>query len=250
MSGAVDMTGVTVTLGQGEDRFRLTVDHLYVAPGQILLLNAPSGSGKSTLLSVIGGALAPDISVEADLRLSTDGRPIDLLALWRADSLRALDRLRARLVGFVPQAVLLAPFLSLRENIEMPLRMAGRPPAQARLERLCGMLGLSDLLDRAPGALSAGQRQRGALARALVGSPKILLVDEPTAALDADSAKAAEALIVAHAHEIGAAVIVATHNPGATLSKAADTAEIRLRGTREAFVTASTRMGVHARGAP
>ncbi|MEU8804717.1 ABC transporter ATP-binding protein [Spirillospora sp. NPDC048819] len=160
--------------GQGLVRAVDEVD-LDVPAGQMLAVTGPSGCGKSTLLHLLGGLERPS---SGEVWLA--GRRIDAL------SERALARLRRRSVGFVFQSFHLVEELSARENVELPVLLAGRSPraARRRADALLERVGLTDRARHLPWELSGGQRQRVAIARAMANEPLVLLADEPTGNLD------------------------------------------------------------------
>jgi putative ABC transport system ATP-binding protein len=180
--------------------------NLQVHPGEVVILTGPSGSGKTTLLTMLGG-----------LRASQSGRLHILGAeLLHAES-STLTRLRRR-VGFIFQAHNLLPYLTALENVRVGLevhphwlergRAAMDRSAAAMLERV----GLSDRALYYPEKLSGGQKQRVAIARALAPAPPLLLADEPTAALDRDSGRAAVELFRELADQQRAAIVMVTHD--------------------------------------
>ncbi|MEU6751400.1 ABC transporter ATP-binding protein [Spirillospora sp. NPDC046719] len=176
-AGAVlQSRGLCKEHGQGQGLVR-AVDEvdLDVPAGQMLAVTGPSGCGKSTLLHLLGGLERPS---RGEVRLA--GRRIDAL------SERALARLRRRSVGFVFQAFHLVEELSARENVELPVLLAGRSPraARRRAALLLERVGLADRARHLPWELSGGQRQRVAIARAMANEPLVLLADEPTGNLD------------------------------------------------------------------
>ena len=170
------------------------------AGGQCVLIG-PSGSGKTSLLSMMAGLLEPDSGT-----VTVDG--LDMFAL----SPRRRDRLRGRLFGFVFQTLHLLPSLTLRQNVALASVMAGLPVDDKHLDDLLARLGLADKADRKPDALSQGEAQRGAIARAVLNHPKIILADEPTSALDDANAHAVMDVLLKQAHDTGAALVVATHD--------------------------------------
>lgn len=204
---ALLMEGVGFAWGTGG--FGLRIDRLALPPGRRVLLTGPSGAGKSTLLSLAAGLVAP-----ARGRVAVEGT--DLAALRGP----ARDRLRAERLGVLFQMFNLVPYLSARDNVLLPLhfaperrRRAGDAAAEA--SRLMGALGLDGALHaRRASALSVGQQQRVAAARALVGRPALILADEPTSALDPDRREAFLALLFAEAERAGAAAIVVSHERG------------------------------------
>lgn len=190
---------------RGLGGFSLVIDRLDVAAGQRVAVVGPSGCGKSTLLALMALALRPD----AGAALALAGT--DALALWRAGAGDALAALRSANIGFVPQTGALLPFLSLRDNIALPQRIANRPDP-ARVEALADRLGIFALLDRKPAAVSVGQRQRAAIARALSHRPGIVLADEPTASVHPAQADDILQLLVEAASDDGAALVISTHD--------------------------------------
>ncbi|WP_370324081.1 ABC transporter ATP-binding protein [Euzebya sp.] len=172
--------------------------------GSSVALTGPSGSGKSTLLHLLAGILAPD-----DGGVWLSGERIDRLGE------RQRSAIRTRRFGFVFQQGFLLPELSAAENVALPLMLAGTPRRDAvdAARRWFAPLGLQGLERRRPGELSGGQAQRVAIARALVGQPEVLFADEPTAALDTAAGAQTVDLLLRAATEVGAAVVVVTHDP-------------------------------------
>lgn len=194
-----------------DDRvFELTIERLVLAPGERLAVVGQSGSGKSTLLDLAGLALAPDGA--RTFRLESDGgAPAEVGELWRARDLEALAGLRKRHFGYVVQSGALLPFLSVEDNVHLPLSLAGRRDRD-RVHDLLERLGIANLERVLPERLSFGQRQRVAVARALAHRPDFLLADEPTASLDPDNARRVmEALLELTAAE-GSALLVVSHD--------------------------------------
>jgi len=175
---------------------------LEVRAGEWLAVMGPSGCGKSTLLHLLGGL---DVADRGTVEL--DG--IDLGT--RSESERAV--LRRSRVGYVFQFYNLVPDLDARENVEIAAQLAGagRRDARRRTEALFDELGLAGALDASVTELSGGEQQRVALARALVNQPAVLLADEPTGALDTDSARAVLALL-RRAHDDGQTIVMVTHD--------------------------------------
>ena len=172
-----------------------------IAKGEKVLLLGPSGSGKTTLLSVMAGLLNP--SQGAVLFENQD---------FYALPSRARDHLRGKNFGFVFQTLHLIPSLDLKQNILLAADMAGVKADEVRLTHLLSMLGLDDRAHRKPEALSQGEQQRGAIARAVLNRPKIILADEPTSALDDANAETVMELLNRQAQEAGAALVIATHD--------------------------------------
>ncbi|MEV6299003.1 ABC transporter ATP-binding protein [Actinoplanes sp. NPDC051861] len=177
---------------------------LELAAGEIVAVIGPSGSGKSTLLHCLAGILAPDLG-----EVWFDGRRLDELP----DRERAV--LRRSEFGFVFQFGQLIPELPAIENIALPLLLAGRRRRDALAEAGTWLtrLGLDGLDTRMPGELAGGEGQRVALARALITGPRIVFADEPTGALDSIAADQVMELLVDTARELGAGVLLVTHEP-------------------------------------
>jgi putative ABC transport system ATP-binding protein len=189
--------------GAASDRSVLRGATVHVEAGESLAVVGASGSGKTTLLYCLAGILVPDAG-----RIVLDGH--ELSALPPAG--RA--RVRLEKTGFVFQSAELVAELTLRENVELPLRLLGRSARESRgraVEAL-DQLGISDVGDRHPGAVSGGQAQRCAVARALVHRPAIVLADEPTGSLDAEAARTTLTELVAVCAAAGAALLVVTHD--------------------------------------
>lgn len=187
---------------------------LDVAAGEVVAVTGPSGSGKSTLLAVAGCLQAPD---SGTVRLTTDGGDIDLTARGSAAA-----RIRRDHVGLVFQQPNLLPALTVREQLVVMTRLGRVFPPSARARRAAGeragelldAVGLASLGDRRVSTLSGGQQARVNLARALMNSPELLLVDEPTAALDREAARMVTDLVIDVTRRFGAATLYVTHDPG------------------------------------
>jgi ABC-type lipoprotein export system ATPase subunit len=197
-------------LGTGRGAFELYLPALRIAPGARLALVGTSGSGKSTLLDILALAMRPDKADEFHLA-DHNGTMHDIAALWRKSADDDLSRLRALSLGYVLQTGGLLPYLKVRDNILLPLRLANLPTNGA-LDKLAEALDIVEQLDKTPSQLSVGQRQRAAIARALVHRPVLLIADEPTASVHPSMARTIMNLIVDQAQRQGAATIVATHD--------------------------------------
>jgi putative ABC transport system ATP-binding protein len=204
MKSAIEVANLTKTYGAGDTAFvALKGVDFAVKPGELVMLSGPSGSGKTTLLSILGCVLTASSG-----SLSLLGE--DISSAREAD----LPRLRLSYIGFVFQTHNLIASLSARDNLKMLLELRGFASREARDEatRLLEAVGLKDKCDAMPRDLSGGQRQRVAVARALAGSPPIILADEPTAALDAHNGLAVTDLLRSLAKERGHTVVVVTHD--------------------------------------
>ncbi len=209
---AVSLEGA-VYYWPGQARPTLNIPSFRVAPGERIFIAGPSGSGKSTLLGLIAGILAPDRGTVA-----VGGVVLNGLSGARRDMFRG-DH-----IGFIFQQFNLIPYLSILENVLIPCRlsairreraalMAESPLAAAR--ELLTRLDLSpDLWSRRVSRLSAGQQQRVAAARALIGRPSLLIADEPTSSLDADRRASFLRLLLKEAGEAGSTLLFVSHDQG------------------------------------
>ena len=209
------------------DRAALEVD-----AGEVVAVLGRSGSGKSTLLHLLGGLDRPDAGeiVLAGTSLTAQ-RP------------RALALTRLRHVGFVFQSFQLIAELSGAENVMLPARLPGAPPGgEPRGRRLIDELGLTGVADHLPHELSGGEQQRFAIARALVNDPELVLADEPTGNLDAESGATVLALL---RNLSGRAVVIVTHEPeaAATADRVLRLSEGRLTADRGSANELSGRSG-------
>lgn len=194
----------------GRDGFALSVDSFRLEVAEKLFLKGPSGSGKSTLLSLICGIVAPD---SGSIRI--DGTDIARLRASQA------DRLRADKLGIIFQQFNLLPYGSMLQNVLLPLQFSserrarasatGSPEDEAR--RLLQRLGLApDQHARGVTRLSIGQQQRVAVARAIIGHPRLVIADEPTSALDADNRDEFLKLLFEEVSRAGAGLILVSHD--------------------------------------
>lgn len=176
---------------------------LEIEPGSSLAIVGPSGCGKSTLLGLIGGLDSPTAG-----RVSIGGDDISSLPE------RERARLRRDELGLVFQSGNLLPFLTAVENVGQQLALNGASDGYERCLELLADLGLADHSDKLPDQLSGGQRQRVAVARALIHRPRVILADEPTGSLDADNSAAVIDRLLAAQQEVGATLVVVTHDLG------------------------------------
>jgi putative ABC transport system ATP-binding protein len=172
-----------------------------VGAGSSVAITGPSGCGKSTLLGVIGGLATPTAGA-----VRIGGEEISALPERRRSDFRRGH------VGFVYQADNLLPFLTVVENVALQAALEGAAGEVDRSLELLDRLGLADEADRLPDHLSGGQRQRVAVARAVVHRPEVILADEPTGALDAASAATVIDLLLGVRRELGATLVVVTHD--------------------------------------
>jgi putative ABC transport system ATP-binding protein len=202
----IEIAGVSKHYGEGEARVdALRGVDLTVRRGEVVALLGPSGSGKTTLLNIIGCIIAP-----SEGRLTLDGEEVFDNRWLRGD----LRKLRLDNIGFIFQFHNLLPFLNARDNVAVVLHLAGRPAAeaQARAVELLDYLEVGHRKDAMPALLSGGEAQRVAIARALANSPRIILADEPTAALDSKRAGIVMDLMRKLAAEQDACIVAVTHD--------------------------------------
>ncbi len=203
----VGVRTVALTRDYGADRTRVrALDglDLELTEGSFTAVMGPSGSGKSTLLHCLAGLDRP-----------TGGQvylgPTELGAL----SDRELTRVRRDRIGFVFQSFNLLPTLTARQNIVLPLDLAGRRAEPEVIASVVDALGLADRLDHRPSELSGGQQQRVGIARALVTRPEIVFADEPTGALDSVTGQALLSHLRRASREQGQTIVMVTHDPSA-----------------------------------
>ena len=199
---AVIVEGVTRVFGEGAaERRALDGASLTVRRGEFVAVMGASGSGKSTLLHILGGVDAPTAGrvVVDGMDLSTLGP--DALALFRRHT-----------VGLVYQAHNLVPFLTARDNIELPLRFDGARPGPSEVAELLDLLDIADCEQSLPSELSGGQQQRVAIARALAAKPAVVLADEPTGSLDRANGARVVQLLGRARDRFGTTVVLVTHD--------------------------------------
>jgi putative ABC transport system ATP-binding protein len=190
--------------GNGELRKQVLCDiNLEIALGEIVLIEGPSGSGKTTLLTLLGG-----------LRSAQEGSLKVLGQELCGARQKQLVQLR-RNIGYIFQAHNLIPSLTARQNVQMSVELQeniSSREARSQAEEMLSTVGLKERIDYYPEKLSGGQKQRVAVARALVGQPKLLLADEPTSSLDKQSGRDVADLMQSLAREQGCTIVLVTHD--------------------------------------
>jgi putative ABC transport system ATP-binding protein len=203
LTPTIDLQGVSHFYGEGEGRKQVLFDNnLTIYPGEIVIMTGPSGSGKTTLLTLIGALRSLQ---EGSLKVL--GR--ELQGLSTAEQVKV-----RRNIGFIFQAHNLFDSLTAYQNVRLTTELHDYTPAQ-RHElpvKMLTDLGLKERLGYKPANLSGGQRQRVAIGRALVNSPKLVLADEPTAALDKDTGRQVVTLLQHMAKTQGSAIMIVTHD--------------------------------------
>jgi putative ABC transport system ATP-binding protein len=207
MNTIVSIRHLSKIYGEGETEVRALDDvSLDIQTGEFLALMGPSGSGKSTLLHIIAGIDRPTEGECHVQGVDVNQLNESQLADWRNQN-----------VGFVFQTFNLIPVLTAAENVELPLLLTAVPPS--RREEMVAvaldLVGLSDRASHLPKQLSGGQEQRVAIARAIVTDPNLIVADEPTGNLDANSAEGVLEILRALSCEVGKTVIMVTHDPRA-----------------------------------
>ena len=201
----VDVREVTRTFGSGVTATAALRGVTFsVDEGRLVALRGRSGSGKTTLLNIVGGLDSPDGGT-----VLVAGR--DVTAMGERERMR----LRRETVSYVFQSFGLLPVLSAAENVGVPLRIAGVDPRERedRVSLMLSIVGLAGHARQRPAELSGGQQQRVAIARALASRPALLLADEPTGQLDAETGKQIMRLLRAVVRSEGVTALVATHDP-------------------------------------
>jgi len=198
----LEARGIGKTVKSGDRNLDILRDiDLSVTRGEAVAVVGASGSGKSTLLAILAGLDQPSSGT-----VVLDGSELGVLD----EDARA--ELRGRTVGFVFQSFQLLPALTALENVMLPLEIAGAPGAEAAARAVLVRVGLAERLQHYPKHLSGGEQQRVALARAFVVQPKLLLADEPTGSLDADSGAGVIELIFDMNREAGTTLVLVTHD--------------------------------------
>ncbi|MFE4727319.1 ABC transporter ATP-binding protein [Microbacterium sp. NPDC056736] len=202
---AIQAADLVKTYGSGPAAVRaLDRASLAVARGRFTAIMGPSGSGKSTMMHAMAGLDTVD---SGSIRLG------DLELTGLGEKQRTL--LRRTRIGFIFQSYNLVPALTARENIELPLRLAGARADSDWVNDLADTLGIADRLTHRPAELSGGQQQRVAVARALAARPEVVFADEPTGALDSRASQALLTFLRRAAREFGQTIVMVTHDPSA-----------------------------------
>lgn len=200
---AISMTQLNHYYGQGSLRKQVLFDiNLQIDRGEIVIMTGPSGSGKTTLLTLMGS-----------LRSIQEGN-LSILGFELFNASKERMTLARRDIGYIFQAHNLLNFLTAYQNVEMALEIqeVTATEADTRIQSIFTSVGLGDRMDYYPSDLSGGQKQRVAIARALVSQPKIILADEPTAALDKKSGRDVVEIMEKLARDQGCTILMVTHD--------------------------------------
>ena len=201
----VQATDVVRVYGEGDTAVQaLRGVSVHIEPGQLTAVMGPSGSGKSTLMHILAGLDRPTSGT-----VQIDGTEITTLG----DD--ALTKLRRKHIGFIFQFFNLLPMLTARDNMLLPLTIAGAKPDRHYFDGLVERVGLADRLEHRPAELSGGQQQRVAIARALVSRPTVVFADEPTGNLDSRTSGEILTLLRSSVEEYGQTLVMVAHDAGA-----------------------------------
>ena len=202
---AATTRGLTRTYGSGETRVHALVDvDLDIPAGQFTAVMGASGSGKSTLMHCLAGLDTPTSGTVTVAGVEISDLKDNQLTTFRRDH-----------IGFVFQAFNLLPMLTAKQNVLLPLELAGKSPDREWLDLVVDVLGIGDRLTHRPDQMSGGQQQRVALARGLVARPTLLFADEPTGNLDSHVSAEVLGFLRRSVRELGQTVVMVTHDPDA-----------------------------------
>ncbi|MEV8376527.1 ABC transporter ATP-binding protein [Kribbella sp. NPDC056861] len=201
-TAVVRADAVVRTYGEGDTAVNaLRGVGVEITPGQLTAVMGPSGSGKSTLMHILAGLDKPTSG-------SVQIGGTEITTLGDDD----LTKLRRKHIGFIFQFFNLLPMLTARDNIVLPLTIAGEKPDPAYFDELVARVGLADRLSHRPSELSGGQQQRVAIARALVSRPTVIFADEPTGNLDSRTSNEILQLMRGSVDEYGQTTVMVTHD--------------------------------------
>lgn len=238
----------------GDATFTVCLPELVLQAGDIVVLKGDSGCGKSTLLEMIGLILKPnevacyDLSIDESKSISkssTDKIQFNVAKLIQTGKIDLLANIRARYFGFMLQTGGLLPFLTIKENILLPLRLLQKTVDRKRIDDLVKQLNIGHLLSKYPKQLSIGERQRASFIRSIVHKPALLLADEPTSALDPYNANLLFDLIIEQANRDNIAAIIVTHDIGLIEKKGLFTLSAQLISKQSSYFLPITNDNPH-----
>ncbi len=227
MKTIIDIQNIHKSHGLGEG-FSLHVQDFHVARGELVALVGPSGCGKSTALDILSTALEPQLEANSIFSFCPLDMPLDIVTLWKKGQQGTLAQLRQKHIGYILQTGGLLPFLNGLENIAL---CCTQKQHREYLEQLAEQLDISHLLQKKPAQMSVGERQRFAIARALIHEPQLILADEPVASLDPYNAQMVLELFTSIAREKQISVVMVSHFPDT--AKAAGFRLVSTKVTRE-----------------
>ncbi len=199
--------------GQNET-FSLHMENFYVAQGELVALVGPSGCGKSTALDIISTALAPNTEQDSEFIFTPLDDSFDILTLWKKEKLNTLASIRQKYIGYILQTGGLLPFLSGYDNIMLSCASTTEQESlKDTIDSMAHNLDITHLLHKKPAQMSVGERQRFAIARALIHKPQLILADEPVASLDPYNAQLVLELFTQQAKEKNISVVMVSHSP-------------------------------------
>lgn len=219
--------------------FQICLPLLSLDGGNIIILQGDSGCGKSTLLEIIGMILKPD-NIN-NYQLVIGGDTIDIAKIIKQNQQDKLAYIRSRYFGFVPQIGGLLPFLTIKENILLPLQLLEKKVDNERLKLLTDKLDIACLLNKYPKQLSVGERQRSSFIRAIIHKPLLLLADEPTSALDPYNANMLFDLIIEQANIDNIAAIIVSHERNIIKNRKLNVLEPQLASKQKVIFSQTTK---------
>ena len=201
---------IAISRSTGKSFFSVCLPKLTVKAGEVVVIQGDSGAGKSTLLEMVGMILKPDEI--GCYNLAIDSCDIDIATLIKQDKIDQLADVRAKYLGFMLQTGGLLPFLTVRDNILLSLKLLQKKVDNDRFDYLVQKLNIIHLLNKYPKQLSIGERQRASFIRSIIHTPALLLADEPTSALDPYNANLLFDLIIEQAQQDNIAAMIVTHD--------------------------------------
>ncbi|MWN05227.1 ABC transporter ATP-binding protein [Gilliamella sp. Pas-s95] len=206
----LNINRLSISRSTGKSFFSVCLPKLTVNSGEVVVIQGDSGAGKSTLLEMVGMILKPD-HIDS-YNLVVDNYDIDIATLIKQDKIDELADIRAQYLGFMLQTGGLLPFLTIRDNILLSLKLLQKKVDNSRFDYLVQKLNIAHLLNKHPKQLSIGERQRASFIRSIIHKPALLLADEPTSALDPYNANLLFDLIIEQAQQDNITAMIVTHD--------------------------------------
>lgn len=207
----LNIQGLTKKLQKSDASFQLNIPYFQVASGEFIAIVGESGCGKSTLLDLLGLISAPTKVDDYQLNLSSTLR-FDVAKLWKEGADLSLAKIRHQFLGYILQTGGLLPYLSVEKNLTLSMKIKKMKVQRSHWIKAAREMGVESCLTRFPSTLSGGQRQRVAILRALLHNPRLILADEPTAAVDKRRAQAIVNDLQRLAKEENTAILMVTHD--------------------------------------